>query len=138
MAARSTSVSFPLAAIGGAVTLASTLVVAISYFLTPVVDPTPLSSVGLGLAAAAGAVALIRPRDVEFLLVADVLVGLAVAFGMYSRGGLVYLPALLFIALGTVKARSRDELQADHLVPAAPVSVRYVTPPAPDELEEAV
>ena len=137
MAARPSGLRVSAGAIGGVVTLASTFAVIASFFITPVVDPTSLNFLGVGMGAVAGAIALVRPRDIEAMAVADVLVCLAVSTAMYSRGGLLYLPALFFLALGTARARSRDELKAEEIVPLVPTAVRNITP-APGELEEAV
>jgi hypothetical protein len=127
----------PAGAIGGVVTLASTFAVVVSFFIHPAIDPTALNFLALGMGVAAGAIALARPRDIEALLVADVLVGLALAPAMYSRGGLLYLPALFFLALGTARARSREESEAGAVRPVAPTAVRNITP-EPEDLRRAV
>jgi hypothetical protein len=137
MAAHQSGMRVSAGSIGGVVALASTCAVIGSFFVSPAIDPSALNYLALGMGGVAGVVALLRPRDIEALVVADVLVGLALAPAMYSRGGLIYLPALFFLALGTAQARSREESEAEAFYPVAPTAVRNITP-EPEDLEEAV
>jgi hypothetical protein len=123
--------------VGGIATVGSVAAVAASLFLGPVIDPTPFNLLAVAMAGVGGIVALARPREVEALVVADVFVGFAVATGMYSRGGMVFLPALLLLIAGTARSRSKEEIDqlGSGAVPEVLV-VRNVTP-EPDELRKA-
>jgi hypothetical protein len=137
MAAQQSGMRVSAGSIGGIAALASTFAVIASFLVSPAIDPTPLNYLALGMGGVAGIIALVWPRDIEALVIADVLVALPLAPAMYSRGGLIYLPALFFLALGTARARSRDEIEDEALLRVAPTAVRNITPD-PGELQEAV
>jgi hypothetical protein len=108
-----------VATLGGIVAIAA----AASGFVSQLQNSGPLSNTtGLTLlmVGAAGLVAVLWPRQVETLAFADVLVGLALIVEMFGRLGMLYMPAMVLLLIGTTRAR-------DELEPAEPVSQPVVT-----------
>ena len=119
----------PLAAtLGGMAALASSIGVALTFVINPVIPSTALLWAVLVAGAAAGFLALVLPRRAEALIVADVLLSLAMTVWLLEPLALLYLPALLLLAVGTGRSRSRRELEpvVDE-TPAAPMQVRSIS-----------
>jgi hypothetical protein len=109
----------PIGAVGGALALAASLAGA----TTEAMGNTPASDLGgftLILVFFAGLIAVVRPRRVEALAVADVLLAISLTIEMFSRLGALYVPVLLVLLLGTMRAHATEELEEE--VVAEPVA----------------
>jgi len=71
------------------------------------------SGLTLAFVTAAGAIALVRPRVVEALVVADALVAISVLIEVFGRLGVLYLPSLLILVLATMRAEERSKVEEE-------------------------
>ncbi|MFN2545171.1 MAG: hypothetical protein ABR600_11485 [Actinomycetota bacterium] len=112
----------PLLSLG---TLAGVVAIAaaVAGGATEATGSAPASSLGaltLLIVFAAGAVAVVRPRQVEALASADVLVSIAIVLELFSRLGMLYVPVLLLLGFATLRTRAAEERRADREA-AAPI-----------------
>ena len=99
------------ASVGGTLSILTSLTVIVGVFLRPGVGAPPVTLLALVLGLAGGIVAIAAAHQIEGLFVGDVLVALAMLCLMYTQLALLFLPALLLMGLGTLRSRSRDELE---------------------------
>jgi hypothetical protein len=91
-------------AVGGVLALVASMTGA----MTEAMGRSPVSDTGgltVMLVFVAGIVALARPRQVQVLVVSDTLVALALTIEMFGRLGMLYVPVLMVLVLGTMRAR---------------------------------
>jgi hypothetical protein len=103
------------ASVGGTLAILTSVTVIVGAFLRPGVGAPPITLLALILGLAGGVVSIAAAHQIEGLFVGDVLVALAILCLMYTQLALLFLPALLLIGLGTLRARCRDELEPEFL-----------------------